>query len=342
MEYGRIVKRAFNITWHHKALWVFGILAAFFGATWPGGRAPQYSFDGKDIQRWRQDWPLMPGAPFGRGGLPALGAPEWQTVGAIILGVLGVLIVVGLLMALVGIIVRNTSLGALIGMVDEIEEGEQTSFKAGLATGWKRFLRLFAISLIMAIGVALVVFVVILVLGIGMAVVAAPGAMLIAGRGGLAALGILWSVFAGLAALALVVLVFLALSALVTLVQEYAYRACVLDGMGVFDALSAGIALTRVRLRESVTMWLAMLGIRLALGLAAVPLIVLGFGAIVVPSALAAGATDSGWAALLIALPLAFLFFLAAAWVSGVYVTFRSAVWTLTFRELRPAEQEGV
>ena len=48
-----------------------------------------------------------------------------------------------------GIIVRYTSLGALAGMVNDIEDREETSFRAGLSIGWARLLRLLGIDLVL-------------------------------------------------------------------------------------------------------------------------------------------------------------------------------------------------
>ncbi|HUV95068.1 MAG TPA: hypothetical protein VMX14_09590 [Anaerolineae bacterium] len=330
MEYGRIVRRALDITWRHKVLWVFGIAAALFGGGRSGGGGGGGSGGGGvqsvigsgDFERW---WPQTP-------------PPNWETIIPILVGIGVIALVVGFLVLVVSIIVRYTSLGALAGMVDEVERTEGTSFKSGVKRGWACLLRLFAIDLLIGI-VVFVIVMALLVLGIiGVLLASAPAALLFQAGTGAGVAGILWAVAVGLVLLLAFILVGLALSAVVTLIREFAFRACILDGKGVFGALGEGIALTRNRSREAVLMWLIMVAINLALGLVSIPFALLGVGAMLGPALLAFSATRSPLAAAGVALPFLFVIALASAAIGGIYLTFRSAVWTLTYRELR-AEQ---
>ena len=85
-------------------------------------------------------------------------------------------------------------------------------------------------------------------------------------------------------------------------------------------------------------MWLLLLGINIALGILAIPLAMLGAGGLAAPALVVFGVTRSQPAAFLSALPGVIGIILLSALLGGVYLTFRSAVWTLTFRELRPEE----
>ena len=346
MEYGRVIKRAIDVTWRHKSLWVFGIAAALFGARGGGrggggGRGLQYVFRGEDVELWRQRFPSFgwpPGEPWRWPQVPPF---YWEELAPIIIGVLAIASVVGLVTFVVSIIVRYTSLGALMGMVNEIEETEETSLKSGLGIGWNRLLRLFAIDLIIGIATFLVVLVILILAALATIIVVVPVAFLTSSGDGLGALGIILAVGAGLALLLLLILVFVALSALVTLIREFGFRACVIDREGVFDALGAGIRLTRGRLREAILVWLLLLAINLALGLLAIPLAVLAAVGLIGPALAAYNLSQSIWAAILAASPAMLLIIVVSAFVGGVYLTFRSAVWTLTFRELRGGELLG-
>lgn len=332
MEYGRIIKRALEVTWRYKALWIFGIAATLFGgglkgSPGGGGQGLQYTFGGQDWERWRRTMPYMPYGPWG-------GVPSWESLLPIMLGILGVLFIVMLFLFLVGIVVRYTSLGALIGMVDEVEQEGETRFQSGLHIGWNRFLRLFAIDLIIGIVLAVLIALLILVLILGGLMAAAP----IAFWGIKNAAGILIAVAVGLVLLLFLIAVVIALSAVLTLIREYAYRVCVLDKKGVFDALGAGITLMQNHLRDSVLLWLLLVAINIALGMVAIPLFVVGGLGLVAPAIAVYSLTQSVGAAILAAIPLLLVMVGIAILISGLYLIFRSAVWTLAFRELRSSE----
>lgn len=332
MEYGRIIKRALDVTWRYKALWIFGIAATLFGgglkgSPGGGGQGLQYTLGGQDWERWRHNMPYMPYGPWG-------GMPSWEGLLPIVLGILGVLFIVMLFLFVVGIVVRYTSLGALIGMVDEVEQEGETRFQSGLRIGWNRFLRLLAIDLLIAIALAVVIALLILVLILGGLLAATPIAFL----GMKNAAGILIAVAVGLVLLLFLIVVAIALSAVVTLIREYAYRACVLEKKGVFEALGAGIALLRERVRDSLLLWLLLWAINAALGIIAIPLFVVGGLGLVAPAIAVYGVTHSVGAALLAAIPLLLVMASIAIFISGLYLIFRSAVWTLAFRELRGPE----
>ena len=345
MEYGRIVKRAWDVTWRNKVLWLFGIAAAIFsggvrGAS-PGSRSMQYSFGGEEMGRWRELFPRLPMMPHDRffgPTIPGIPYTELQSLVPIVVAILGVLAVIGLVLFLVGLVVRYTSFGALIGMVNEVEEDDSTSFKSGLRTGWPRFLHLLAINILIGIGVAAVAIVLMIVLAIVGAVVLAPGILLVASQGDAVGPGSLLIV-GGVIVLAFIVILFaLVVSSVRTIFQAYALRSSVIDGKNVFDALGGAWALMRSRLRESLQMWLLLLAIDVGLALAAIPLGLMAAGAMVAPAAAIYSATKSIGGAILSAVPVLLIVIAVSLAVRGVYLTFQSAVWTLVFRELKSTE----
>jgi hypothetical protein len=340
VEYGNIVKRAFQVTWRNKALWVFGIAAALFGegARFGGGggghgNGMSYTVNAADIQRWRQyglPFPRLPWGPFG--GLTPTGmAPMWVMV----IGLFAVLVLVALVFMVVGVIVRYTSLGAMIGMVNDVEQSEHTSFRAGLRAGWARFLRLFALDLLIGVAAfALVMAILVVVGGVAAVVVVVPTIFLVRAGGASLVVGILWAVLIGMALILVMVLALLAITVFFGLLRQFSLRSCILDRKGIFDALRAGLALTRSRLREGALMWLILVGIGLALGLVSIPLILMGAGLVLGPALLVGNATQSPVAALLAAAPFLLVFVIIGIVVSGVVLAFQSSVWTITYREL--------
>lgn len=325
MNYGGILRRALDITWRHRVLWIFGVAAVLFaGSAAPGngGQGVRYALDSADLDRW---------------GLAGPGSINWEAVVPIIVALVGIALVVGLVLFIVGLVVRYTSYGALIAGVDEVERTEETTFRSALSAGWPRFLRLLAMDVLIGIVGLILGAVVALIFLIGLVIVIVP-ALAIAGRGDTSIwIGIIWGVLTGIAWLVLLILVALVFSALFTLWREFAYRATVLDGRGVFDALGDGYTLMRTRLGQAGIMWLILTGIGLVLNTIAVPLVVVAGGVIALIIGLAYGATQSVAPVLIIGIPVTLVAVLVAVFVAGVYYTFTSSVWTLTYRELRPA-----
>ena len=55
MDYGKVLSRAWEITWRWKVLWILGFLASLASGG-GGGGGPSSSFSGGDIERWTQDY----------------------------------------------------------------------------------------------------------------------------------------------------------------------------------------------------------------------------------------------------------------------------------------------
>lgn len=323
MDYGRIIRRALEITWRHKVLWIFGAVAALFSGGGGGGNgasnAIQYQLDRGDLGG------LSRMLPFG---------VDPSEVIPIILAIIAALVVFAVALAIVGIVVRYTSLGALIGGVDEVERTERTSFGTSLNRGWRNLLPLFAIDLLIGI-VGFVFALAVIVLAIAGAAFALIPAIALAEGAGNNVIAILWAVGVGLAVLLGIIAIGVALSALATLVRELSFRARVLEGQGVFAAIGTAFRLIRSRLKEVLLVWLLLVAISLALAILTIPLVVIGAVGLIGPVVAALAITEAAVVAFLIAIPLLLLFIIVAALVSGIYLTFESAVWTLAYRELR-------
>lgn len=316
MNYSAILKRAGHVTWRYRALWLFGILLALLGGGGGGGR------DGANVTlqplfQWHE-----PAAYWGPMSGPA------------IVGFLLLLIAFVAVLVVVSIVVRYISEGALIGMVDEIEGSSATSIGGGFRTGWTRFLRLFAISLLVWIPAIVVITLPLLIVAAPLLLIGVSAALHTAVFGaigviGTIGLGLLWALFA------------LAVAAAADLLLEFMYRRCVLEREGVFASIRGGYHMVRRNLREAGLMWLLLFGINLALGVVLVPVALLGLGLVGGPALLAWAATRTVIAALLVGMPLLLVFIAAAVFVGGLYSVFRSTVWTLTYRDIAGREQSG-
>jgi hypothetical protein len=260
--------------------------------------------------------------------------PNLQRMGGWLVAGLAVIAAIALVVGILGILVRYTSLGALIGLVDGVEKAQTISFKAGFKRGWGRLLRLFAIDLLLALAALAGVLVVLLAGAIGGFVAAGPLLLAGAHNGVLTALGIVWAVLLGLVVALVFIAAMVALGGLVTVVREYAYRACILELNRVGPSIRAGLALVRSRFRESLITWLMLVGINLALGIVAIPLSLLGVGGVLLPPMAMMGLTESAPAAVATAIPLLLLVAAVSVFLGGLYLVFQSSVWTLAYREI--------
>ena len=295
MNYGGVVKRALEITWGHKALWLFGVLLALVGA---GGRgASQHA----QFTVSRGDR-LHPG---------------------LVLALVAALVLVVVVAMLVTAVVGYLSRGALMGMVQEIEERGNTSVPSGLRIGWSRFLHLLAIDVVSAIPVTLAALVM-------LALSLSPLVLLAAQRTLLTVVGIILTVGFLLATIATLTIVGL----VVTVLRELAGRRCVLEKEGALDCIRAGYRMGGDNLRHVGLIWLLLLAIDLAIGLAAIALVLAMLTAAAVPAlvifALTRAAPLAAATGVVLLLPGVLLLTLAR----GIYEVFRSATWTVAYLRL--------
>ena len=321
MNHLNILKRAFSITWSYRVLWVFGFLLALTTAR-NGGSNNSVQFSGNDFNR---------GQPF-RDFFPGI-SPE---VGNAILAGVIALICALFLLAIIATIMRYVSETALIRLVDLNEaSGEQVSVRTGFRMGWSRqAFRLFLIDLLVGI-VGIIAFLLIL------AIAAAPLLVWLTDSEPLHVLGTIAAV--GLIFLA--ILVFIAAVIVLSIVMNFIRRAAVLENQGVIESIGRGFDLVRQRLGDIAIMAVIMFAIGLAWVVLSIPIfIVLILAAVVLGGlpALLAGLLTSlfaqdAWPWIvggLVGLPIFLLVLIVpGGFVSGLYRTFVSSVWTLTYRE---------
>jgi hypothetical protein len=136
------------------------------------------------------------------------------------------------------------------------------------------------------------------------------------------------------------------------LILQFARRICVLENRGVIEALQEGFNMVRSRLSDSIIMGLILFGIGIAFAIVMIPVVILLFfiAAILggLPGLLAywiASRFLEGAAPYLVGIAIALPFFLIvvtipSSIIGGVFETFKSSVWTLTFREFRSLGQK--
>jgi len=339
VDHIKIIKRAGNILWNYRMLWVFGILLALVagGVGNPGANGSNYQFSGDEAARMD----LLPDdLPF---DWPRFYALPWMRI-AIGVGI-GIACLV-LVLAVVSTVVRNVVQTSLIRMVDEYEDtGEKVGFKAGWRLGWsRRAFTMWLINLILDVPVALVIIVLLVLAG-------APALLWFTRR---EVLGILGTV-AAIGLFFLVILLAIAVGVVITLLKQFFWRRAALEADTVGDSLRGGFGLVKRQLKDVALMWLLMIGIGIIWTIAKIPvaiILVIVFGIVGAIVAAVPGLIVAGIASLftqgampwiigaIVALPvLMVIISTPLAFLGGLYEAFRSSVWTLTYREARALDR---
>ena len=323
MDHMKVLKRAWEIIWRYRALWVFGIILAL--TTAGGGRGPQYSFNGEDF---------APGGEF----LPPAIPPEVSSA-LIAIGVGLACVIVILVIA--SVVARYVAETALIRMVDDYEEtGEKRSVRQGFRLGWSRTAwRLFLINLLIDLPTALA-FILLSLLAAAPLLLWTTKNKVAGAIGTVATIGLVF----------LVILLVIVVSAVLSLLKHFFRRVCALEEVGVIESIRQGYTVVRQHLKDVAIMWLIMFGLGLTWMIVMIPvtilLVVVGLGMGGLPALLVGGLASLAfkgavpWVlAAAVGLPI-FILVMAAPllFLGGLAEVFKSSVWTLTYRELRALE----
>lgn len=370
MNTKKILQRSWQLVWQYRALWILGMVLALTAANtiYFGSR-----------QNLQQNQPIKNQIKFtdtfilhwpGEGLIIDLTAPEGTRViftdgtteqdsrfltdlvqpmrrSDFIAIAIAILILI-VLINLITTVARYVTETAVIRMVNDSEAtGKQLTLRQGIRMGWSvRAARLFLIDLLVGVVIAGIIALV-LPVSIG-------SIMLVESLGFVAILLAAFGIF-GLLIITGVLLT--GIGALVSLIMQTVRRACVIDDMGVFASIGAGINLLRHHFKDVGLTWLIWIGIRIlwapagllvAIILSPVLLVFLLAGVMVgvVPAALAAGIASpfvNGITPWIIGAVVGIPFMLLVAitpllLVGGWVEIYKSNLWTLAYRELSAME----
>jgi hypothetical protein len=342
MDHTKVLKRAWQILWDYRMLWVFGVIVVLCAAG--SGANPNINIPGgadghetPGAPPWTGEW-RWENEPFAEIMPNVLAA--WTTVVAVILAIIAALCCLALLVTIAKVIFLYIGETALIRMVDDYEEtGEKRGFRQGFRLGWSRTaLRLFVIDLLSKLP-GFLVFFLLVVLGIGLF-----GLMIVIEDGVI--LKIIGAVAAiGLAFLAILAAIVLALA--ISLVRPLIFRVCAVEGLGVVDSIRVGFDFIKAHLGDTAIMWLIMIGLQIGWGIVMIPVVLLLLlmgGVLGGLAGLSVGGLSSlafegaiPWIlGFLVGIPIFTLVFVSPlVFLSGLAEVYKSSVWTLTYRELR-------
>jgi hypothetical protein len=371
MDFGKVLKRSWHMVARYRALWIFGIVLGLVTFSWEWALLS----DRDDENEYPQGIVIttMAGETFYDALERTLqeeldGAQEEISIAlreidreftrelgrrfaVDVMTILAVLAAAFAVMLIVNKIARYVSEAALIRMVGEYEDtGERRGVWQGLRLGLSRTAwRLFFIDLTIDIPIILAF----------MLLFALAFIPLVFGiRGSAPASVIFGSLLTGglfVAGIALAVVA----STLLSVLKRFFRQACALEGLGIMASIRRGWAVVRRKPVDVLAMWLIMLGVELgwivviALSfLVLLPLLILfialggvagtlsAYLVFLLSSLVIEGAVPV-LLAVIVGLPIFILVMLAPWWcLGGLMEVFKSSAWTLTYRELRAAEDE--
>jgi hypothetical protein len=344
MNYTKILKRAWDILWSYKTLWIFGIILALTTASGTSGGGVRNTYNYRDgennynfnfftdirskVQHFFQE--------YNRGFF----IQNRDTIINIAIATLVVL----LLLIIITKIGKYVSQTALIKMVDKNEDtGEKVNWRQGFRLGWSRQAwQLFLINLLIYLPLMLVAIALFLCafLPVGINLISEnrptpPGII--------ATIGLFFLILFILAIIAFIL----------SFLMEIIYRECVLKGHGVIPSIRDGWKMVIHNIKDVFLMWLILIGVKLSYMIVSIPVVLLllgialmaggGVGVLVyfIMHALNPG---SGWivAAIIGGGLFMVVFSIPKLFLDGLFTTYISSVWTLVFRELNdiPLTQE--
>jgi len=335
MNYAKILKRAWDILWSYKTLWVFGIILALTsGGSFPGtarNNSRTNAFHGN----FQSGLPLELKEAFG----DICRYLNWAFLSENRNALIGTIIAVILFILLISILLtigRYVSQTALIKMVDTNESsGEKVNWQQGFRLGWSpQAWQLFLIDLLIYLP-----FTIIAVILMGVSFLPLIFSTM-ANHNKPSGLSIV--AFLGLFFLILIILAIIGI--VLSSFMEIIYRECVLKRNGVRKSIRNGWKKVVRNIKDVILMWLILIGVRLGVILVSMPLglflmtigLLIGGGTGGILYFLNNMSAFDGWiiaaivggALLLIILSLPMLF------LRGLEETYISSAWTLTYREL--------
>jgi hypothetical protein len=301
VDYGKVLTRAWEITWRWKVLWILGFLASL--GSGGGGGGPSYSTGQSDVQQWTLDGP-----PY----------VDWP----LIAGIVGIVIIVALLIGIALWVISVIARGGLIAGVQQVEDEGTTSFLDAWRVGVKRFWTLFGLSVLAALPLILATLLLVVTLVAGIIAMEGFGDFPESTGAG----GIVSAVCCG----GLLCCGLIVVGIVLDQIRTYGERAAILEGLGWLDAFKRGWEVLKDNLVATIVFWI----IFFVLGLLLAGVIIAALAVTMLPFAAVFSSVEPGaW----LMLPICcggLLALIVGAVLGSIVQTFTSATWTLAYREL--------
>jgi hypothetical protein len=304
MDFGKVLGRAWEITWRWKMLWVLGFLAALGQGS--GAPQPNYSFSGDEFERF--------GYQLGDSAEQFFGL-----LSGLVLGLICLMLILAIALWVVSVIAR----GGLIAGVQQVEEDGSTSFGKAWSAGVRKFWTLFGLGILAALPLILLIIIGIIVLTLGIFV--GIGLMDVGEAAGITTIVLVSIICGGFLCCGLFILVIV-----LEQIRIYGERAAILEDLGWIDAFKRGWEVLKDNLGATIILWLIFFAIGIVIfGISFVLVFALAaplFGLFVI--------NDPGWWIIGPICIGGILGTVVFALIRSIVMAFTSATWTLAFREL--------
>lgn len=310
MDYGQLLKDAWQLVWNHKFLLVLGFLAALGSGT-ANSNNFTYDFSGDEFSpQFFDQLDLF-----------------WAAFAPILMG----LICFGIFLAIILWLVRLTAQAGLISAADRISSGEKVSLGQALGAGIGKLGRMIGIQLILYGPFILLALVLaaLSVLMVGAAVGYEVSNASDALEPILASIGIV------IACVALLFCVLAPLLLVVAIILPFAQRAAVLEDMGVTASLGRAWWMIRNNLGEVAILVLLVVALGIGFGIAVAIIMLPLAGLLFAPMVIGLindGTLGTGNVAALVCGGLALA--ILGAFLNALWTTYRSTTMTLAYRLL--------
>jgi hypothetical protein len=315
MDYGKVLGRAWEITWRWKILWILGFLASLGSGGGGGGGTNAYTGSGEDfnIDQWTGGgWPV---GEF----LPAVSG-----IIGIIIVVVCVLFIIAIALWVVSVIAR----GGLIAGVQQVEDEGSTTFRTAWVAGRKKFWTLFGLGILAAIPMIILIFALIILFGLGIAV--AVGTLDISETAGIAGIVMISLLCGGFLCCGMIIL-----GIVLEQIRVYGERAAILEDLGWIEAFKRGWQVLKENLGPTIIFWFIFLVIGIVIfgiSFAIIAALAAPFLLLLLPS------VDPGIWLIVPACFAGLVMVIVFALIKSVVTTFTSTTWTLAYREMTGKE----
>jgi len=305
MDFGKVLGRAWKITWRWKMLWVLGFLAALGQG---GGSYPQYNytFSEQDFGRWAYQ--------------PGIYAEEFFSgIAVLVLGLCCLAFIIAIVLWVVSLIAR----GGLIAAVQQVEEEGETSFGRAWSAGARKFWTFFGLGILAALPIILLVIMGIIIFTIG--ITTGVGLLEYGEEAGIATILFVTVTCGGFLCCGLFVLVII-----LEQIRIYGARAAILEDLGWIDAFKRGWQVLVENIGSTLILWL----IFFALGIVIFGIIFVIMLVLSLPLLALFVNADPGWQLIGPLCVGGAIGAIVYAVVRSIIVAFTSSTWTLAFMEL--------
>lgn len=335
IDYGKIIKRSWNITWNNKWLWVMGlVLAAFGGAGSSGGSGSGSSSTsgtphptatpGPVINTVKNQTSYVLGQATNAisGWFTSIPVQNWILLGLLILAFF-------VFSAAVIWVITAWAKGALIFGFNEADKGNAVTLKNVSPKGISKIKDLILFKLISS-GLTLA-----LVLGIG--IIFGLGFLI---KAAIPVLGVIWLVLFGFLSL----ITFAVMMFLFILLTIYAERLIVLKNYSPWNAWKKGLSLGRSNIIPTLSMGIINSAIGCGVGCLGIMGLILIFALpayLLIAPMFAGGFHFPGISQIIGLIVLLILFFSINTLIRGVFVVFNYGNWNLFFNEIFKEPENG-